>query len=73
MAMWDGKELAIAIADAVKTGKPLAEAVVDFKQKMYEMTRPMVEVSASNLKLITSDATIPQIAEVWAKHKARKD
>ncbi|KAG0318354.1 hypothetical protein BG000_004268 [Podila horticola] len=73
MAVWDGKELALATVNAIKTGQPLAEAVADFEQKMYKMTCPMAEVSTSSLKLITSDATVPQIVEVWAKHKTWKE
>ncbi|KAF9343622.1 hypothetical protein BGX26_005443 [Mortierella sp. AD094] len=73
MAMWDGKELALAISDAVKTGKPLVDAVTDFERRMYEMTRPMAELSASNLKLVTSEATVPQLVEVWAKHKSARE
>ncbi|KAG0342416.1 hypothetical protein BG000_004713 [Podila horticola] len=72
MAMWDGKELALAISDAVKSGKPLADAVADFEQRMYEMTRPMAELSASNLKLLTSNATVPQLVQVWTEHMARE-
>ncbi|KAF8937146.1 hypothetical protein EDD21DRAFT_420486 [Dissophora ornata] len=72
MAMWDGKELALAIADALKTGKPLMDAVADFEQRMYEMTRPMAELSASNLKLVASDATVPQIVEVMARAKSAR-
>ncbi|KAG0004376.1 hypothetical protein BGZ80_003432 [Entomortierella chlamydospora] len=72
MAMWDGKELALAISDAIKTGKPLADVVADFERRMYEMTRPMTELSASNLKLLTSDATVTEIVETWAKQMARE-
>ncbi|KAG0351080.1 hypothetical protein BC939DRAFT_393170 [Gamsiella multidivaricata] len=67
MAMWDGTELALAISDAVKTGKPLVDAVTDFERRMYEMTRPKAELSASNLKLLTSEATVPQLVQVWTK------
>lgn len=72
MAMWDGKELALAISDAIKTGEPLANAVANFERKMYEMSRPMAELSASNLKILTSGATVPQLVQVWTKHMARE-
>ncbi|KAI1296361.1 hypothetical protein EDD11_007416 [Mortierella claussenii] len=73
MAMWDGKELALAISDAVKTGTPLVEAVTDFERRMYEMTRPMAELSASNLKLLTSKATAPQLVQALTKHPAQEE
>ncbi|KAF9205073.1 hypothetical protein BGZ59_000694 [Podila verticillata] len=71
MAMWDGKELALAISDALKTGNPLMDAVADFEQRMYEMSRPMAELSASNLRLLTSNATASQLVQVWAEAMGR--
>ncbi|KAI1289130.1 hypothetical protein EDD11_009350 [Mortierella claussenii] len=72
MAMWDGKELALAISDAVKTGKPLVEAVANFEQRMYEMTRPMAELSSSNLRLLTSNAAAPQLVRAWTERRAQE-
>ncbi|KAF9201663.1 hypothetical protein BGZ49_008108 [Haplosporangium sp. Z 27] len=73
MAMCDGKDLGLAIADALKTGKPLGEAIADFEQEMYKMTRPMAEKSASNLKLFASDATVSQIVEVMTKGRSTRE
>lgn len=72
MAMWDGKELALTIADAVKTGEPLPAAISDFEQKMYDMTRPMVELSHSNLRMMTSKMPIAEHIEVWKKQMSRE-
>ncbi|GJJ72488.1 hypothetical protein EMPS_04846 [Entomortierella parvispora] len=65
MAMWDGKELGLAIAGAVKSGEPLSEAVANFEQSMYKMSRPMAERSMSNRKMITSKMPSAELAAIW--------
>lgn len=72
MAMWDGKELALAISNAIKAKEPLADAIADFEQRMCKMTRPMVELSYSNRKIVTSNAPITEVVDVWRRLMANE-
>jgi 2-polyprenyl-6-methoxyphenol hydroxylase-like FAD-dependent oxidoreductase len=80
MGMWDGKELGLLISEAVKTGTPISEAVAEFEQKMYKMTRPMTELSATNLMALNSENAAAELAIAWneqmaqmAKYKASRE
>ncbi|KAF9956876.1 hypothetical protein BGZ72_002387 [Mortierella alpina] len=55
LAMWDGAELGLALADAVKTGKDLHTVIQEFEKRMYAMSLPKAEESASNLETFTSE------------------
>ncbi|ORX77466.1 hypothetical protein K493DRAFT_412202 [Basidiobolus meristosporus CBS 931.73] len=71
MVLWDGKELALTIANATKSSKPLAAAITDYEKKMYGMTCPAVALSASKLSLISSAASVSEIVEVMARAKSK--
>ncbi|KAF9207457.1 hypothetical protein BGZ59_011128, partial [Podila verticillata] len=60
MAMWDGAELALAIAEAVKNGRDLNQAVAGFEKNMYAMSSPVAEESALNLTRFTSENNLAQ-------------
>ncbi|KAF9163657.1 hypothetical protein DFQ26_002278 [Actinomortierella ambigua] len=54
MAMWDAATLGEKLAHAIKTGKPLTDAVAEYEQEMYQKTRPATTMSASNMKKFMS-------------------
>ncbi|KAF9975731.1 hypothetical protein BGZ73_000533 [Actinomortierella ambigua] len=73
MAMWGGAELGQRIADAIKTGKRLSQAVADYEQAMYAMTRPAAERSASNLERFTASDSVEQVVEFFRNRIPREE
>ncbi|KAG0200314.1 hypothetical protein BGX28_006573 [Mortierella sp. GBA30] len=67
LAMWDGAELGLAIADAVKSQKDLYAAIEGFEQEMYKKSSVMAKKSADNLKLFTSRDTPKAVLDILAK------
>ncbi|GJJ69915.1 hypothetical protein EMPS_02264 [Entomortierella parvispora] len=67
LAMWDGAELGLAIVEAFKSGKDLHGAVADFEQRMVQMSAPLAQESADNLRLFTSRDTPRVVVEFFSQ------
>jgi len=56
LAMWDGANLGLTIAEAIRNGVDLDDAVAQFEEKMFTRAAFSAEIAASNLENFMVDA-----------------